>query len=102
MLEAIARIKGWTADLSYEQFIADRMLIDAVERNLFIIGEASNQVPDEQRSRHPEIVWIDIRGMRNVLGHQYFESSLSVVWATVRSDLPELERALKAWIDSEP
>lgn len=54
-MEAIAKLKKYTAHLDKEGFISGDMAADAVVRNLEIIGEAANRIPEEFRARHPEI-----------------------------------------------
>ena len=51
MLEAAARLQDYTRDLEFEQFVRDPRTIDAVVRNLEILGEASKRVPDTVRDR---------------------------------------------------
>lgn len=54
------RIQNYTAGISFDEFLADQMRIDAVARNLEIIGEAVKNIPPEIRERHPEIEWQNI------------------------------------------
>lgn len=72
-------------------------------RNIEIIGEAANKIaradPDFL-SRHPEIEWTGIRGMRNRLIHDYFEIDSDLVWRTVQRDLPALEQQALAALAS--
>lgn len=75
------------------------MAEDAIERNLQIIGEATNNLPTEITDAHPEIIWPQIRGFRNILVHQYFGVDLDTVRDVVRNYLPELATALRAHID---
>lgn len=65
--------------------------------NLITIGEAASRIVTEHKSfatTHPEIPWAQMRGMRNRMAHGYFDIDLSIVWDTVQSSLPELERQL--------
>ena len=97
MQEACNKISGYLSGVGYEEFRADSRTIDAVVRNLEIIGEASNSIPDEKKRRKPEIDWAAIKGLRNRIVHEYFGLSLSVIWAIVQNDLPVLSQQLTNW-----
>ena len=91
ILEAIDRIQEYVQDVTRETFEADRMRIDAVIRNLEIIGEAVKQVPDSVRGKYPSIAWRKIAGLRDILIHKYFDVNLEVVWSVVQSNIPILK-----------
>jgi len=67
----------------------------AVIRNLEIIGEAARQMPKSVKEMHPEIPWLDIGDMRNVIAHQYFGVDLDIVWDIVRTQIPDLADQVK-------
>lgn len=94
MLEAIGKIKTYTAALNFKQFKSDDKTIDAVVRNLEIIGEASRMLPEEFTKRNPHIAWYQIIGIRNRIIHAYFGVDLKIIWQVVKEDLPVLEEAL--------
>jgi uncharacterized protein with HEPN domain len=71
-------------------FTDDSKTIDAVIRNVEIIGEASRHLPDSICARFPEIPWDEMRGIRNVLIHEYFGVDVEVLWETIEHDLPYL------------
>ena len=95
ILDAIAKIERYTAGLTFETFAADEKTIDAVLRNLEIIGEAARNVPENVQEQHPEIPWDKMRDIRNVLIHEYFGISLSIIWETIKHDLPPLVMPLR-------
>jgi len=64
---------------------------DAVVRQLEIIGEATKRVSKELRSKHPDIPWSDMAGMRDVLLHDYIDVDLGVVWKTASENIPDLK-----------
>lgn len=72
------------------------MAEDAIERNLQIVGEAVNHLPEEIISAHPDIPWPQIRGFRNILVHQYFGVDVDVVRDVVETHLPPLAEALRS------
>jgi len=70
---------------------------DAVIRNIGIIGEAARQIQQhapEFVTAHPELPWIEMRGMRNKMIHDYFDVDVNVVWGTVKDDLPRLKQQI--------
>ncbi len=72
------------------------MAEDAIARNLQIIGEAANHLPENVTQRHPEIPWPQIRGFRNILVHQYFGVDAATVRDVVSTHLSPIERALRS------
>ena len=68
---------------------------DAIIRNLEIIGEAANNISDDLKQNYPDILWKEIRGMRNFVTHQYFGVELNEIWATVINDIPVLKNQIQ-------
>ena len=50
ILEAIARIERYVESLTFEQFRTDQKTVDAVVRNLEVIGEAVRYLPTDLES----------------------------------------------------
>jgi uncharacterized protein with HEPN domain len=101
--DAIARIGCYVDGLTFEQFQADQKTIDAVVRNLEIIGEAVRHLTAEiDPLPDSSVSWIDIGGMRNILIHEYFGVDLNIIWETVKHDLPQLNNQLLRMTDSKP
>ncbi|MDK6275270.1 DUF86 domain-containing protein [Pseudoglutamicibacter albus] len=99
-LEAVDRCQKYVAALDRESDIAE-MAEDAIERNLQIIGEAVNHLPDEISGSYLEIAWPQIRGFRNILVHQYFRVDIDVVRDVVETHLPPLAEALRGHIATD-
>ena len=95
ILNAVSAIETYVTGMTYEDFIADRKTVDAVVRNMIIIGEASVHIPVEICTTHAEIPWTDMSAMRNFVVHEYFGVSDRILWDTVQIDLPPLVPVLK-------
>jgi uncharacterized protein with HEPN domain len=95
MLDAAEKIMRYIEGVTFEGFLRNEMLADAVIRQLTIIGEAASHVPEEIRSLDPDIPWRSIRGMRNVTVHRYFCVDMRIVWKTVTLNTPDLVARLE-------
>jgi len=80
--------------MSFEDFSQDQKSIDAVARNLEIMGEAANRLPDEYKEKHSDIEWYKIVGLRHRIVHEYFGVDLQIIWQILHKDLPELLQSL--------
>jgi uncharacterized protein with HEPN domain len=94
ILEAARKIRSYTDGLSYEAFCESAMAVDAVIRNLEVIGEAAKQIPDSVRAQAPEVPWKRIAGLRDILIHNYFGIDFEIIWDVVTDKLSVLERAV--------
>lgn len=79
ILNAINKINVYIDNQDKETFSEDEKSIDAAVRNLEIIGEAANQLPEEFRVKYNSIEWRKIIGLRNRIVHQYFDIDLGIV-----------------------
>jgi len=70
------------------------MAVDAVVRNIEIIGEAANNIPEEIKIKFPDVPWHRIIGMRNKVIHEYFGIDLDILWKTVQKRIPELKKQI--------
>src|SRR6266496_4436273 len=87
---SISKIEHYTAGLDEASFLADEKTIDAVVRNLEIIGEPAKQLSAEFKTRYPAIPWSQIAGLRNRIVHDYAGIDLQLVWQIVRTAIPKL------------
>ena len=86
--EAIEKVERYIAGLKHDDFVTDDKTVDSVVRNLEIIGEAANRLPEAFRNEHAEIEWRQIIGLRNRIVHDYFNIDMEIVWEIVQNDLP--------------
>ena len=92
--DAIDRIQQYTEGMSFDAFSKDRKSVDAVARNLEIIGEAANRLPEDFKDCRPDIEWHKVVGLRHRIIHEYFGIDLAIVWQILQKDLPSLREAL--------
>ena len=88
--DAVTKIINYTKDMSFDEFLQDDKTVDAVVRNFEIIGEASNRVPDDFKTEHPEIEWRRIIGFRNRIIHEYFGIDFQNLWKIKQENIPVL------------
>ena len=91
ILTAIGRIDRYTRGLTHEAFLSDEKTIDAVVRNLEIIGEAARRIPASFAAAYPDIPWQQMAGLRNRIVHDYFGLDLEIIWQIIQGDLPQLK-----------
>lgn len=96
MLQACSDAWEFSREVEWEDFMRDRKLQLAVERCLEIVGEAAGKISAEFQAANPQIPWRQIKGMRNILIHDYGHISYELVYETVTEKVPELLRALEA------
>jgi uncharacterized protein with HEPN domain len=78
ILYCINHVTTYTADLSFEDFTSNYLVIEACLYNIQIIGEAVAQLPEDVKNNSLHIPWTLIKGMRNRLIHEYFGTDLPV------------------------
>lgn len=95
IISAIEKIQKYTNKKTYADFLEDSMLLDAVIRNLEIIGEAVKTIPDPVRAKAPEIKWRQIAGLRDILLHGYFRVDEEIVWDIIQNELDFLGQKIQ-------
>ncbi len=99
ILEAVSRIERYMKGKGRGRFLSDPLLVDAVERNIERISEASRHIPEEMKARFPGIAWKDIAGIGNVLRHDYPRVSPREIWDTFENELPRLKMVVDKMIE---
>ncbi len=99
MLECIQKIEKYIQHMEFGDFRKSDMVIDAVLRNLEIIGEAARNIDVNIRNKYNDIPWQDIVDFRNRIAHGYFTISLSIVWQIIKQELPPLKEKLNKMLN---
>ena len=104
MIEGIKRLKEIFANVSKADFLEDMRLQDASSFVISTIGEAAAHVSEEFQLAHPEIPWIQMRGIRNRLVHifDYEQINYDIIWTVGTVELPELELKIRAALATIP
>lgn len=95
ILESLEMIFEYSTGMDQNSWQNDRKTIDAIIRNLEIIGEAATHVPESIQKQYPNIPWNQMKGIRNMLIHEYFGVDIDVLWQTIQEDLPALYREIQ-------
>jgi len=90
-----SKIERYVKNFTKEIFEKKEMVIDAVLRNLELIGEASNRLSEEFRVEHSEIPWKKIIGLRNIVIHGYSDVDLDIIWDIITKNIPETKKTIQ-------
>lgn len=77
-------------------FALDELILDAVVRNLEVIGEAAKGVPEAVRRTRPGVPWRAIAGLRDILIHEYFGVDAEIIRDIVQTKLPVLRAQIRS------
>ena len=90
MLEAAREVESMLDQYDLSAFLADHVMVRAIERTVEIIGESARRVSSSYQNSHPEIPWREIIGQRNLLAHEYGQIDHELLYKTAMEDIPAL------------
>ena len=93
MVDMIDRIDRQLDGVTAFQFGEDSNLIDSTMFRLAQIGEGAIHLPNAVTQRHPEVPWPKMRGLRNLIVHEYRKVAPARIWDTAQ-DLARLRQIL--------
>lgn len=96
LVDAADAVREFIGSLAKEEFFAQRLVRDAVLRNLEVLGEAAGRISAELQLAHPEVAWKKASGMRNHLAHGYLTLNMDLIWDTVKRDVPSIGEQARA------
>jgi uncharacterized protein with HEPN domain len=99
--EATRAMIDHTAGLDRHSFVADRKARSSVLFEIVIQGECTKRLSPSLRSRHPNVRWNEIAGMRDRIVHSFDKIDPLIAWNVAASIAPELLNDLDLIIDSE-
>jgi uncharacterized protein with HEPN domain len=99
MRAAIRRIERYTRGMDVRSFRRNDLVLDAVERCLEIISEASRRLPSDLTARHPDIPWRKVRRSATCFATSTTRSA-PMMWEILQEHLPPLKRAVHTMVRS--
>ncbi len=100
MLEACDRVASYVAGFDATTLKGDQKTVDAVLRNLAVLGEAAKHVLEATRALAPSVAWRSIASFRDVLIHDYFGVDLDIVCDVALEKVPPLRKELAALLSA--
>ncbi len=100
ILDSIAKIERYLQGFDLRKFESDELTIDAVVRNIEIIGEATTCLDRGLKAKYPNIEWRFATAIRNRLIHGYFDVDAEIVWDTTQNDLPKLKTEIEEILEN--
>lgn len=101
ILEASRLIAVYVKEITETAFRADTQKQDAVIRRIEVIGEAVAHLTEATHQTIPELPVRKMRGMRNIVTHDYGNVDLKIVWDVATVHLPEIGAMLEQFFARE-
>lgn len=99
IINSMNKIFNYTEEMTKEEFKNDNLTIDAVLRNIEIIGEAANKLSEKVYKKNSGIPWSRMIGLRNIVIHEYFGVDLNIVWQIITVNLTETKPKIEELLD---
>ena len=96
--EACLSIESYVRGVDAQQFYADTEKQDAVIRRIEIIGEATAHLTDATRALLPALPFRQMRGMRNIVAHDYGHVDVALVWKAATGNIPLIRETLESFL----
>jgi uncharacterized protein with HEPN domain len=93
ILEAVEKINSYASEFTTaEDLFNDSKSFDAILMNFIVIGEMVSKLTEQFITENPEIEWWKIKGLRNIVAHNYFGVDAEEIWQIIHTKIPELKQ----------
>ena len=92
IIDAFLQIERYTNGVTYEEFLSNSLLQDAVIRQLEVMGEAARNLSADLQNEYPAIPWRQMISLRNRMIHAYFNVNIQIIWEIIQGDIPNLKK----------
>ncbi len=76
------------------------MVFDAVLMNFVVIGESVSRLTDNFINKNNHINWVKIKGLRNIIAHDYFGVDAEEIWQIVKNIISDFDKQIKEVLKS--
>jgi uncharacterized protein with HEPN domain len=94
----VRKIKKHVSQIKKEEFDEESVVYDAVSMMFLQIGESVTKLesaPEQIVSKFPDLVpWYDLKGLRNIMAHDYAKVDPEMLWGFMESDIDALEQGV--------
>jgi uncharacterized protein with HEPN domain len=96
ILDAAEKIVNFASSFSSpDDFFADSKSFDAVCMNFIVIGEMVDRISDEFKEKNVAVDWKNIKGLRNMIAHDYFGVDAEEIWGIIQLNIPTLIKSIR-------
>jgi uncharacterized protein with HEPN domain len=102
ILDSIGKIERYISPFgSAVDLFRDTTLFDAVLMNFIVIGEMVSRLSIPFKESNREVDWEKIKGMRNVIAHDYFGVDAEEIWQIAKNSLPKLKENIQIILEKD-
>ena len=85
----------YTKNKTLDDLRNDKSLLRAIMFSFIQISENNEKLSTQFKENHKEISWKAMKGMRNLIVHNYGKVDLKIVYNTIKVSIPVFEKQLK-------
>lgn len=82
-------------DNNKDVYISNILYKDACALVIIQIGEFVGRLSDEFRNEHDKVEWRQLKGLRNIMAHNYEDIIDHIIWDIIHEDIPEIKEYLE-------